>query len=235
MAETTQTTQNPDWPFWLPGREEFELLPPGVKVAIGQLIVPLYRQLILEAADPLQKSVGFTLVHLTWLEILDAVELGRDPVPALPFLDVDDRKGKAERHLKLVAAKMRAAGFLLRLEQFRRGPARRAATPPVGQVCNLSPNPTAENEDSVDQKSAGGQVDVFRRGDTAAPISETGDFVDQKTPACEILRAGEEDLSLVEMFDRAVRRAERKSLRKKGKLVDQKSSRKRRAKAKRPR
>ena len=234
MAETTQTTQNPDWPFWLPGREEFELLPPGVKAALQQLVVPLYRQLVLDAADPLRKAVGFTLVHVTWLEILDAVELGREPAPSLPFLDLNDRKGKADAYLKLVAAKMRAANFLLRLEQFRRGLGRRAATPPVGQVRNLSPGPVAENADSVDKngkreegrgKRAEGRG---QREDRKESFPETGRFVDKKSSAWDILPAEYEDLSLVEAFRLARRQAEAALLRKNDDPVDKKPARQRR-------
>ena len=120
-------------PFWVPAGLDWNALPAEVKAAIGAVVAPAYRDLVLEARDGLERATGVTLVHMLWLEVLDQLELGRlllkshsTDVPA------EERQQAIAQHLKLVQAKLKASSFMLRLQEFERRWGR-----PMGRVGRL--------------------------------------------------------------------------------------------------
>ena len=69
-------------PYWLPEDTEFAALPRPLQVAITEILYPAYEQLVLGAADPLERATAATFVHLLWLELLQqfgARQLPRGP------------------------------------------------------------------------------------------------------------------------------------------------------------
>ncbi len=52
-------------PAWVPEDVDFDKVPEAVRQAVAEIIEPAYRQLVTEAEDPLERSVGVTMVHLT--------------------------------------------------------------------------------------------------------------------------------------------------------------------------
>ena len=62
-------------PPWLPVGQRWNDLPEAVRQAVPRILVPAYRQFVLDAPDELQRSIGLTLVHLLWLEVCDQMHL----------------------------------------------------------------------------------------------------------------------------------------------------------------
>ena len=127
-------------PYWVPSGIAFDELPEELRTAIIAVVNPGYQQLVLAARDGLEKATGMTIVHLLWLEILDQIQLGReltDPQSALSASE--EREKLIARHLRLVGAKTKASGFLLRLHQFRRKWG--IAPDPLGPRAHTSPLP----------------------------------------------------------------------------------------------
>ena len=123
MASTSDSCNgraNSPRPFFVPSDINFDDLSEELKAAIGGVIDPAYRQLVVEAGDELARSVGVTIVHLLWLEIIDQFELAEELDHALRPSATDKRQKLIERHLRLVNAKSKAGNFLLRLREFRR-------------------------------------------------------------------------------------------------------------------
>ena len=62
-------------PPWLPVGDRWNDLPEAIRQAVPRILVPAYRQFVLDAPDELQRSIGLTLVHLLWLEVCDQMHL----------------------------------------------------------------------------------------------------------------------------------------------------------------
>ncbi len=106
-------------PYWVPDGVSFESLDPALRRAYAAVIEPLYDEYVLKAEDALERAAGITLVHLTWLELRGQVDLekelsrlGRNPEP-------ESRDNLIARHVRLAMAKLKAGGFLCRLQAFR--------------------------------------------------------------------------------------------------------------------
>jgi hypothetical protein len=103
-------------PPWLPVGDRWDDLPEAVRQAVPRILVPAYRQFVLDAPDELQRSVGLTLVHLLWLEVCDQlrlVEVVGDPTSLAATLN--NPESMIDRHLNLVAAKSQTAELLVKL------------------------------------------------------------------------------------------------------------------------
>jgi hypothetical protein len=117
-------------PPWLPVGNRWNELPEAVRDAVPRILVPAYREFVLDAPDELQRSVGLTLVHLLWLEVCDQmrlVEVVADPTSLATTLN--DPNKMIDRHLNLVAAKGQTAELLVKLRLVNEALAR-SATPP---------------------------------------------------------------------------------------------------------
>lgn len=151
MATTPHTSgaqADPSRPFFVPGGVDFEKLPEELQAAIRGVIDPAYRRLVLGARDGLEKSVGVTVVHLLWLELLDQFDLADDLDGMLRPAVSEERRRSIERHLRVVGAKTKASQFLLRLHEFRRkwglgfeppGSSPESTDPPGGWPDNQQP------------------------------------------------------------------------------------------------
>lgn len=117
---TGSSRENAGRPFFIPQGVEFDKLTGEMKAAIQGIINPAYRQLVLESRDGLEKSIGVTIVHLLWLEILDQVELGQDFSTSSPRQMSAERMKLIDRHLRVVNAKSKASNFLVRFQELQR-------------------------------------------------------------------------------------------------------------------
>ena len=64
-------------PFWFPADLEWESLPNEFRVAVDEIICPLYQTLVLDEADPVARAAGTTLTFLTCLELAEQIQLGK--------------------------------------------------------------------------------------------------------------------------------------------------------------
>ena len=129
----------PRTPPWVPEGVGYDKLPEKVRAMIAEIIEPAYEQLVLRARDALEKTTGLTIVHLAWQEIVDQIDLARDynNIGSVLNIITPNREPLLDRHLRLVYAKFKAANYLMRLRDFRRGLARTvrdaARTPAVAR------------------------------------------------------------------------------------------------------
>ena len=111
---------NPPRPYWIPEEVDLAALPKEVRLAVSEILNRAYQELVLGAADALERSAGTTYVHLLWLELLSQFELGNQ----IANLQTPDQGLAAPanliaQHLRLVGAKQHAGSFLLRLKALR--------------------------------------------------------------------------------------------------------------------
>ncbi len=123
-AKTGNGSPGPARPYWFPDAP-WEDLPEGVRAAIDGVIGPGYQDLVIGAADAMERLAGLSVVHLAHLEILDQIELAALPATAEP----EDRWRMPESHLRLVAAKTRTMSFLQRLREARGRSGQTGSTP----------------------------------------------------------------------------------------------------------
>ncbi len=109
-----------DAPYWLPTGSLWHDLPPAIKKAVHQVLLPLWKGLVLDPQDALERSAGTTLVHLMWLELCDQAHIGsvvgiRDSI----FSIRADPDSMIARHLNLISAKNQTWALLARQRMAR--------------------------------------------------------------------------------------------------------------------
>jgi hypothetical protein len=120
--------RDPDAPHWLPGGQQWKQIPKELRSAVVKILTPAYHRFVVDAPGELERSVGLTLVHLTWLELCGQLQMASavsDPTSAAAILqDPDDL---IDRHLRLVTTKCQTSELLMKLrimsEMFPRHPA----------------------------------------------------------------------------------------------------------------
>ena len=118
-SPTPCSIQNPNLPGWVPQGVDLALVPPEVRQAITELIEPVYRQFVLAATDALEKSLGVTVTHLLWLEVLDQFDMKRQIRDDMVLRSKGNRHDAIAQHLRVIDAKVRVGYFLVRLQEFR--------------------------------------------------------------------------------------------------------------------
>ena len=115
-------------------------MPAEVQQAVGELVQPLYDQFVIGAADGLEKSLGVTIAHLLWLEILEQFDIKREYTQVEAVLNLaGNRSEMIDRHLRLIDSKLRVGYFLVRIREIRKRIADQAQIgPPV--ISELSGN-----------------------------------------------------------------------------------------------
>jgi hypothetical protein len=109
-------------PPWLPTGKRLAKLPPVVREAIPRVIIPAYRQFVLDVPNETERSTGATLVYLMWLELCSQIRLAvaaADSVDLDPILqdtnaaaDCDDM---IDRYLHLATIKGQTTELLVKL------------------------------------------------------------------------------------------------------------------------
>ena len=109
-------------PFFLGSGLDLETLPPDLRVAIEQIVVPIYERYVLRANGSLEAATGASLTFLMALEILSQYAIGQETLGCLkPNKEQSvHRQQEIDRYLRLLGAKSRCANFLQRLADFRR-------------------------------------------------------------------------------------------------------------------
>jgi hypothetical protein len=108
-------------PIWAPDGVDLKVVPPEVRQAIAELIQPFYEQFVLNASEGLEKSLGITLTHILWLEILEQLEIKLEYIQIEAVLNIThNRPQMIDRHLKLIGSKRRFGYFLLRIKELQK-------------------------------------------------------------------------------------------------------------------
>lgn len=154
-------------PPWVPAGVEYDGFPENVRAMIAEIVAPAYEQLVVRARDALEKTTGLTIVHLVWQEILDQIDLARDYNAVGSVLNIVSpaREEMLDRHLRIVYAKFKAANYLMRLRDFRRGLVRavqkgrtsagaRAAASPIPPLPSNAESRPLEERERVTASSA---------------------------------------------------------------------------------
>jgi hypothetical protein len=111
----------PGRPLWMPESGDRDKLPVEIAQAIQEIVQPAYEQLVLHAAPGLERSLGASLVHLLWLEIVEQFDIKREYTTFTLGLELPyNRQQSIDGHIRLLDAKLRHGKFMLRLEELRR-------------------------------------------------------------------------------------------------------------------
>jgi len=128
-------------PYWAPQGLNFSKLPAAARLALESIVAPTYSELVLGAADALERSAGITLAFLLALEVVEQFELGETMVPGASAdpSGAADRDRQIGRLLRIVSAKQNATKFLTRLREIRAQ--RELALGPLGLDPSLANHP----------------------------------------------------------------------------------------------
>ena len=105
----------------MPDDDTLEFVSPEVRQAIAEVVQPVYERFVLAVEDPLEKSLGLTVAHLVWLEVLQQFDLKREYTQVLAVLGLPDDRGAAiDQHLRIIDSKVKLGYLLIRLRELRR-------------------------------------------------------------------------------------------------------------------
>jgi hypothetical protein len=118
IHQKPQPDPDTDRPCWLPTKSGLPGLPQEVLDSVTRLILPVYRAMVLEAPGELERTIGNSVVYLTWLELINQIRISNiiaDPTcPDAILYESDDLM---DRCLQLMAAKCQAAGLMLKVRR----------------------------------------------------------------------------------------------------------------------
>jgi hypothetical protein len=118
--------RDPATPFWAPVGVDLDCVPPEVHQAAAELVQPVYEQCVLRAAGGIEKSLGVTVAHLLWLEILEQFDLKREYTEVQAVLRLPgQRREVIDQHLRMLDSKVRVGYILVRLQELRQRAAER--------------------------------------------------------------------------------------------------------------
>jgi len=104
----------------MPEGYELTFVPAEVRHAISCVVQPVYERLVVQSDDPLEKSLGVTVSHLLWLEILQQMDLKRDYTQVTAVLELAaDHRPLIEQHLRILDTKVKVGYLLARLRHLR--------------------------------------------------------------------------------------------------------------------
>ena len=92
-------------------------MPERIREAIPKILAPAYRRFVLKAPGELERSIGVTLVHLTWIELCEQIKLAgvvADPTSIDAILN--NPEDLLDRHLRLTTVKCQTAELLMKLQ-----------------------------------------------------------------------------------------------------------------------
>ena len=110
----------PPAPLWVPNDVDLELFPDEVRQAITQIIQPVYERFVIASEDPLEKSLGVTVTHLLWLEILQQADLKREYTEITAVLGIEkNHQHDIDQHLRIIESKVKVGYLLTRIRELR--------------------------------------------------------------------------------------------------------------------
>ncbi len=107
-------------PAWAPESVDLDKVPEPVRQAVAEIIEPAYRQMVAEAEDPIERSIGLTVVHLMWLEVLDQHEAKHEYLTTASLNLPQDRFAAIDQHLRMLHTKVKVGSFVIQLREMRR-------------------------------------------------------------------------------------------------------------------
>ena len=135
-------------PSWMPDGPLWELFSPGFRHTIQEVLAPAYRQFVLDVTDPIERSVGMTVVQLLWLEAWNHEQLVGSFAPSSDplLMELAQPHERISRHLELVAAKCHATELLAKVRLLRQTLEARLSAPSATLLIAQSPSepPTAD-------------------------------------------------------------------------------------------
>jgi hypothetical protein len=121
MPGSAMTSDQGRSPLWVPQGVDLEVVPEEVRQALAEVVQPVYERMVLQTDDPLERSLGVTIAHLLWLEVLQQFDLKREYVQVSAVLGLSGNRGPMiEQHLRIIYSKVKVGGFLARLRELRR-------------------------------------------------------------------------------------------------------------------
>jgi hypothetical protein len=119
-GQSPPTHQGARGPLWVPEGVDLKYVPEEVRQAIAEVVEPVYERFVLGVDDPLEKSLGVTVAHLLWLEVLQQFDLKRQYTQVSAVLGLpEDREGVIDQHLRIIHSKVKVGYLLARLREFR--------------------------------------------------------------------------------------------------------------------
>ncbi|MBN2580559.1 MAG: hypothetical protein JXB10_16360 [Pirellulales bacterium] len=113
--------RDPKQPLWAPEGRDLDFVPIEIQQAADEIIKPIYEQFVVNAPEGLEKSLGLTLCHLLWLEVLDQFDLKREYTRLDAVLGLGkNRESIIAQHIRLIDSKVRIGYFLVRLRELRK-------------------------------------------------------------------------------------------------------------------
>lgn len=107
-------------PLWIPDGVDFDSLPPQLRLALAEVIDPVYDELVLGAHGALERVAGLAVCHLAWIEVLTQLELGGALAAALARGEgVAACQDFVNRAVRTAMARDRLTHSLLRVSAFR--------------------------------------------------------------------------------------------------------------------
>ncbi len=154
LKEEPVAPPGPDAPYWIPNDGRWKKLPQQVREAVPRILAPAYRRFVLEATGEMERSIGLTLVHLTWLEICGQVKLAEANPDSLEAI-LNNPEDMLDRHLRLVTVKCQTAELLLKTQVVQNAMQRLGSTSGVANSVSTlpalppptSPLPPGEHQD----------------------------------------------------------------------------------------
>jgi hypothetical protein len=146
-------------PPWAPAGSDLSHVPDEIRLAVAELIQPFYEEHVGASDDPIERSLGMTVAHLLWLEILEQFDQKRQYTQIESVLGIPgDRQAIIDRHLRLIGTKVRVGEFLLRMRDRRARlgePQRRIATA-LPESMDAAPARLADDRTSAARRPAKG-------------------------------------------------------------------------------
>ena len=120
VPRSAMTSDQGRRPLWVPQGVDIEVVPEEVRQALAEVVQPVYERMVLQTDDPLERSLGVTIAHLLWLEVLQQFDLKREYVQVSAVLGLSgNRSGLIEQHLRIIYSKVKVGEFLARLRHLR--------------------------------------------------------------------------------------------------------------------
>lgn len=115
-AKDVGTQHNAELPCWFPADSDTLNLPRNVRDSLAAIIAPAYRAFVLDVPGELERTIGNSVVYLSWLELLTQIRLANGiSDSASPDAILHDPERLTDRYLQLMMAKCQAVGLALRV------------------------------------------------------------------------------------------------------------------------
>lgn len=120
QVDTNPTETTSIRPYFLASSVDFEQLPESVKAVFDSIIEPLYRELVIEAPNALERAGGATFVFWLTEETLRQIAVGgsMDVLQTQSDAQSEAREKAVVRCLRVSSAKDKALAALARLRKF---------------------------------------------------------------------------------------------------------------------